>query len=57
MPPSNEALLSIIYTKNVCIFSIINDLTPHQQYKDMDILFNLKKFSEYEDAYPKSSRA
>lgn len=32
-----------MHSKKVSIFSIVNDLTPHQQYKDTDILMGVKK--------------
>jgi hypothetical protein len=32
-----------MHYQKVSIFSIVNDLTPHQQYKDGDILMGIKK--------------
>ena len=32
-----------MHSKKVSIFSIINDLTPHGQFKDTDILLSMQK--------------
>lgn len=41
--PNNEQILELMHSRKVSIFSIVNDLTPHQQFKDGDILNGIKK--------------
>lgn len=36
-PPTNDAVIEVIAGK-LSLFSIINDLTNHQQFKDSDII-------------------
>jgi myosin heavy subunit len=41
--PNNDNILSLMHSKKVSLFSIVNDLTPHQQFKDSDMLMGVKK--------------